>query len=171
MFFLAPEQTISTGHKLHVINLYIYSNICHMTVTVWSGERLEGCTFWFLSLLSLFCSAFNGTELEKITFARIQIVGCYRCNHDFLMFISTGLLLRSLCQHFREAMTPLPPNGKEPDKKKRKKKVQLLLGTNATEERIRMIRNGVRIVMNAVLPYLAPIKSPALSTQAGNVLF
>lgn len=71
------KMSIYQSSCLSHLNSFIRlcSHICHMTVTVWSSERLESRTSY--SVLSMVCSPFNGTKLEKIVFAKLQIAGSY----------------------------------------------------------------------------------------------
>lgn len=55
----------------HVINLYIYSRICLMTV------RQFGVVRGWRAAPSLVCSPFNGSELGKIIYPRQQLAGCW----------------------------------------------------------------------------------------------
>lgn len=131
-------------------SLYHLSHDCH-SLEWWEA----GKPYFFLTSLSLVCSPFNGTELEKKNHVckntNSGLLSNSRHNQGFFMFLSIGLL-QSQPQHFLEAMTPHPPNKRASQKEK---KVILLLETDATDEHIRIIRNTVRSIMNAVLPYLA----------------
>lgn len=93
----------------HVINLYIYSHVCHMTVRQFGVAR--GWRAAPLLAPLLVCSPFNGSELGKIIYPRRQLAGCWviqtYSNHGVSCSgsISTGLLL--------QRPTPLPPEKKK----------------------------------------------------------
>lgn len=55
----------------HVVNLSIYSHVCHMTV------RQFGVARGWRAAPSLVCSPFNGSELGKIIYPRRQLAGCW----------------------------------------------------------------------------------------------